>query len=113
PVRRSTFQVLRSALSVRRSEFGLARARCGTLNFEQRMRNSRTSNFEHRTVPPSSYTPAVGFIFALPVLVFMWQVVGAATPFRPMPGQRGASFLAQLISLAFVGLFYRRDDIEL
>ena len=30
-----------------------------------------------------------------------------------MPGQRGASFLAQLISLAFVGLFYRRDEIAL
>ena len=30
-----------------------------------------------------------------------------------MPGQRGASFLSQLISLAFVGLFYRRDEIEL
>jgi protein-S-isoprenylcysteine O-methyltransferase Ste14 len=40
-------------------------------------------------------------------------VVGAAHTFRPMPGQRGASFLAQLISLAFVGLFYRRQEIEL
>ena len=55
----------------------------------------------------------MGFIFALPVLVFIWQVVGAAHTFRPMPGQRGASFLAQLISLAFIGLFYRRDEIEL
>jgi protein-S-isoprenylcysteine O-methyltransferase Ste14 len=52
-------------------------------------------------------------IFALPVLVFVWQVVGAAHTFRPMPGQRGASFLSQLISLAFIGLFYRRDEIEL
>jgi protein-S-isoprenylcysteine O-methyltransferase Ste14 len=52
-------------------------------------------------------------VFALPVLVFVWQVVGAARTFRPMPGQRGASFLAQLISLAFVGLFYRREEIEL
>ena len=45
--------------------------------------------------------------------MFVWQVLGAAHTFRPMPGQRGASFLAQLISLAFVALFYRRDEIEL
>jgi len=55
----------------------------------------------------------VRFILALPVLVFIWQVLGAGHTFRPMPGQRGASFLAQLISLAFVGLFYRRNEIEL
>jgi len=30
-----------------------------------------------------------------------------------MPGQRGASSLAQLISFAFVALFYRREEIEL
>jgi protein-S-isoprenylcysteine O-methyltransferase Ste14 len=53
------------------------------------------------------------FILALPVLVFVWQVVGAAHTFRPMPGQRGGSILSQLISLAFIGLFYRRDEIEL
>jgi protein-S-isoprenylcysteine O-methyltransferase Ste14 len=52
-------------------------------------------------------------IFVLPVVVFAWQVIGAAHTFRPMPGQRGASFLAQLISLAFVALFYRRDEVEL
>ncbi|HEY7189969.1 MAG TPA: isoprenylcysteine carboxylmethyltransferase family protein [Vicinamibacterales bacterium] len=53
------------------------------------------------------------FILAFPVLVFIWQVLGAAHTFRPMPGQRGASFLAQLISFAFVALFYRRAEIEL
>src|SRR5262245_11602341 len=66
--------------------------------------------------PTSQARPTLSllrFIFALPVIVFIWQVVGAAHTFRPMPGQRGASFLAQLISLAFVGLFYRRDEIEL
>jgi protein-S-isoprenylcysteine O-methyltransferase Ste14 len=52
-------------------------------------------------------------ILALPVLVFLWQIVGAAHTFRPMPGQRGASILSQLISLAFIGLFYRRDEIAL
>ena len=55
----------------------------------------------------------MGLILALPVLVFIWQVVGAAHTFRPMPGQRGGSFLAQLISFAFVALFYRRDEIAL
>jgi protein-S-isoprenylcysteine O-methyltransferase Ste14 len=51
-------------------------------------------------------------ILAIPVLVFVWQVVGAARTFRPMPGQRGASFLSEMISLSFVGLFYRREEVE-
>ena len=55
---------------------------------------------------------AHGLILALPVLVFIWQVVGAAHTFRPMPGQRGASFLSEMISLSFVGLFYRREEVE-
>ena len=42
----------------------------------------------------------------LPLVVFMWQLIGAGTAFRPVPGQRGLSFLAQLISLAFVGVLF-------
>ncbi|HEY1305612.1 MAG TPA: isoprenylcysteine carboxylmethyltransferase family protein [Vicinamibacterales bacterium] len=52
-------------------------------------------------------------LLSLPIVVFGWQVLGAAATFRPMPGQRGASFLAQLISLSFVALLYRRFEVQL
>ena len=52
-------------------------------------------------------------VLSLPIVVFGWQVFGAAATFRPMPGQRGASFLAQLISLSFIALLYRRFEVQL
>jgi len=52
-------------------------------------------------------------LLSLPIVVFGWQVIGAAATFRPMPGQRGASFLAQLISLSFIALLYRRFEVQL
>jgi len=48
-------------------------------------------------------------VLALPWVVFGWQVIGAGSAFRPVPGQRGLSILAQLISLAFFGMLYRRQ----
>jgi len=50
---------------------------------------------------------------ALPWIVFIWQVVGASITFRPMPGQRGGSPLAQLISLSFVAVLYRGPTVVL
>jgi protein-S-isoprenylcysteine O-methyltransferase Ste14 len=52
-------------------------------------------------------------ILVLPWIVFLWQVIGASITFRPMPGQRGASALAQLISLAFVAVLYRGPTVML
>src|SRR5262245_58560378 len=52
-------------------------------------------------------------MLSLPIVVFGWQVIGAGITFRPMPGQRGASSLAQLISFAFVALIYKRSEVEL
>ena len=48
----------------------------------------------------------------LPWIVFGWQVIGAGATFRPMPGQRGASPLAQLISFAFVALLVRQQQVD-
>ena len=39
----------------------------------------------------------------------MWQLIGAAASFRPVPGQRGLSFLSQLISLAFLGVLFPHE----
>ena len=49
---------------------------------------------------------ASSIVLNLPWIVFGWQVIGAGSAFRPVPGQRGLSFLAQLISLSFFGLLY-------
>jgi len=49
----------------------------------------------------------------LPWIVFGWQVIGAGATFRPMPGQRGASPLARLISFAFVALLVRQQQVDL
>jgi len=50
---------------------------------------------------------------SLPWIVFIWQVIGAGRAFRPTPGARGLSWLAQLISLAFFGVLYHRQPIAL
>jgi protein-S-isoprenylcysteine O-methyltransferase Ste14 len=52
-------------------------------------------------------------VLYLPWIVFGWQVIGAGATFRPMPGQRGASPLAQLISFAFVALLVRQQQVDL
>lgn len=49
---------------------------------------------------------AASIALTLPWMVFAWQILGAGSAFRPMPGERGLSFLAQLISLAFVGVLF-------
>ena len=49
---------------------------------------------------------ASSIVLNLSWIVFGWQVIGAGSAFRPVPGQRGLSFLAQLISLSFFGLLY-------
>jgi protein-S-isoprenylcysteine O-methyltransferase Ste14 len=53
--------------------------------------------------------PAASIVVNLPWIVFGWQVIGAGSAFRPVPGQRGLSILAQLISLSFFGLLYHRQ----
>lgn len=47
---------------------------------------------------------AASIVVNLPWVVFGWQVIGAGSAFRPVPGRRGLSILSQLIALSFVGL---------
>jgi protein-S-isoprenylcysteine O-methyltransferase Ste14 len=56
---------------------------------------------------------ASSIALSLPWVVFIWQVIGAASAFRPTPGQRGLSPLAQLISLAFIGVLFHRQPLPL
>jgi protein-S-isoprenylcysteine O-methyltransferase Ste14 len=53
------------------------------------------------------------FPLLLAWVVFIWQLIGAGSAFRPMPGQRGLSPLAQLISLALIGVLYHRQPLSL
>jgi protein-S-isoprenylcysteine O-methyltransferase Ste14 len=50
-----------------------------------------------------SFTLTAGRAIVVPIVVFGWQVVGAARAFRPVEGERGSG-LAGLITLAFVAL---------
>jgi protein-S-isoprenylcysteine O-methyltransferase Ste14 len=50
-----------------------------------------------------SFTLTARQAIVVPIVVFGWQVIGAARAFRPVEGER-ASSLAGLITLAFVAL---------
>jgi protein-S-isoprenylcysteine O-methyltransferase Ste14 len=50
-----------------------------------------------------SFTLTAGRAVVVPIVVFVWQVLGAAKAFRPVEGER-SSGLAGFISLAFVAL---------
>ena len=52
---------------------------------------------------------AAAVALALPWIVFVWQLIGAGSAFRPVPGRRGLSILSQLIALSFFGVLYDRD----
>jgi protein-S-isoprenylcysteine O-methyltransferase Ste14 len=49
------------------------------------------------------FTLTAGQAVIAPIVVFMWQVIGAARAFRPVEGERGSG-LAGLISLGFIAL---------
>jgi len=54
-----------------------------------------------------SLTLTTGQAVVAPIVVFVWQVMGAAKAFRPVEGER-ASGLAGLITLGFVALVVNR-----
>jgi protein-S-isoprenylcysteine O-methyltransferase Ste14 len=49
------------------------------------------------------FTLTAGQAVVLPIVVFMWQVIGATRAFKPVEGERGSG-LAGLISLGFIAL---------
>ena len=65
------------------------------------------------TFPLFHFSTFSTFPLWLAWFVFLWQLIGAGRAFRPVPGQRGLSPLAQLISLAFIGVIYHRQPLLL
>jgi hypothetical protein len=49
------------------------------------------------------FTLTAGQAVVAPIVVFVWQVIGAARAFKPVEGER-SSGLAELISLGFIAL---------